>query len=522
MKRFKFLLYFCSLFIFCSTGKAITLGEIETKSYLNEPLMAEIPIERLDSSRLANIKIQLASPEAYHRLGFALPQHLPALTFKIIPVHNQAFIQVISTQAINLPILEFLLEISYQGQEAYRYYTILLDPALPNSKHFNPLPASVFPPTSLNKKTSATSVAKETKIQANPANLPNLTDIKNKLQTTYFNNKLLENSLPNSQSNANATPNFVNNEELLKIQEKFSLAQAQLISVQQKNEWLSLRLQDLQSQMSVLQKQLADREQRLVIVETQLRQYKNLHSQVHSLQQKMTHTNKNQMSFSTSIFLIACLAGLFGLIIYLISLKFDWIKLKKLMTLKKDSSSTSDSVPQSQEELKPEHNVDFENKYSSDLISTPQYPEQEQEKPIAEIDKSETLTNTTSNLSNDHLPPSELNNYVNTDIENNENDRTINFHSVKDEFYPDELSEHHNQKNTLTNKPYLTLSTNESEKTKTKEEILINEKIDLAIAYIEFKDTENAKVLLELVLKQGNEEQILRAKQILDSLHTKP
>src|SRR5690606_22171038 len=55
------------------SAHALGLGQIEVKSRLNEPLVAEIPIVSAAPGELDELQVRLASPEAFARVGLERP-----------------------------------------------------------------------------------------------------------------------------------------------------------------------------------------------------------------------------------------------------------------------------------------------------------------------------------------------------------------------------------------------------------------------------------------------------------------
>jgi|GEM_PF-1872920 len=117
-----------------TTAQALGLGNIEVSSKLNQPLNAKVrllSIPRQDMQNLGNIKVRLASNEAFQRAGLERPFVLSTLRFKVSPTGDTAAnISISTTQPIKEPFLNFLLEIDWPNGRILREYTVLLDPPL--------------------------------------------------------------------------------------------------------------------------------------------------------------------------------------------------------------------------------------------------------------------------------------------------------------------------------------------------------------------------------------------------------
>ena len=108
---------------------ALGLGDIHLGSALNQRLNAEITIHLARSEELEDVKVVLASLEAFSRAGIDRPFLLSGLRFK--PVRNSDGVTVItvsSREPIREPFLNFLVEVNWPKGRLLREYTVLLDP----------------------------------------------------------------------------------------------------------------------------------------------------------------------------------------------------------------------------------------------------------------------------------------------------------------------------------------------------------------------------------------------------------
>jgi pilus assembly protein FimV len=116
---------------------ALGLGEIRLSSALNEPLRAEIALVSATPEDLAELKVALASAEAFERYGLYRPLYLTRLQFTVVPAASGAVIRVTSEDPITEPFVTFLVEASWPRGRLLREYTVLLDPPV-----FAPPPAA--------------------------------------------------------------------------------------------------------------------------------------------------------------------------------------------------------------------------------------------------------------------------------------------------------------------------------------------------------------------------------------------
>jgi|GEM_PF-4898198 len=109
-------------------GHALRLGPLKTHSALNQTLKAEIPLMALRGTPLTDIRVKVASHEAFERLGIDYPYELNSLQFNVKRVRGVPTIVVTSKERIKLHSLQFLLEVTWPKGHFYRTYTVLLDP----------------------------------------------------------------------------------------------------------------------------------------------------------------------------------------------------------------------------------------------------------------------------------------------------------------------------------------------------------------------------------------------------------
>jgi len=109
---------------------ALGLGQLQVKSGLNQPLVAEIPIFAAMPGELDNLDIRLAPPEAFERVGLARPNYLTAnLSFSIGKnARGQNVVMVTSTGKFSEPFLSFLIEANWGRGSVTKEYTALIDP----------------------------------------------------------------------------------------------------------------------------------------------------------------------------------------------------------------------------------------------------------------------------------------------------------------------------------------------------------------------------------------------------------
>jgi pilus assembly protein FimV len=112
-----------------STATAAGLGRLTVQSALGQPLQAEVEITSLSREELATLSARLAAPDAFRQAGIDFNPALSSLRFAIDRrPDGRAFVRITSTQAINEPFVDLLVELNWAAGKFVREYTFLLDP----------------------------------------------------------------------------------------------------------------------------------------------------------------------------------------------------------------------------------------------------------------------------------------------------------------------------------------------------------------------------------------------------------
>lgn len=107
---------------------ALGLGQLQVKSKLNEPLLAEIPVISADPMELQDLQVRLAAPDTFLRVGLPLPDRMVSdLQFKLVyDTLGQPVIRVTSPGPVAMPMMTFLLEVDWGEGRLVREYSVLL------------------------------------------------------------------------------------------------------------------------------------------------------------------------------------------------------------------------------------------------------------------------------------------------------------------------------------------------------------------------------------------------------------
>ncbi|MET0330057.1 MAG: FimV/HubP family polar landmark protein [Dyella sp.] len=104
------------------------VGQIQVKSALGQPLLADIPLQPDSPAELRNLSATLASSEDFARAGISGRPTVP-LQFSVVNgADGGKLIRVTSTQAINSPYLDLLVQMTSAAGTSLREFAVLLDP----------------------------------------------------------------------------------------------------------------------------------------------------------------------------------------------------------------------------------------------------------------------------------------------------------------------------------------------------------------------------------------------------------
>ncbi|CAN5745651.1 hypothetical protein BH11PSE12_BH11PSE12_07360 [soil metagenome] len=153
-----------SALLLLSSAHATGLGKLTVLSALGQPLRAEIELTSPDKDEIASLVPKLASAEAFRQSSIDLNPALLSLRFTVEPRGAGYVIRVSSTQAMNEPFVDLLLEMNSSNGKLLREYTFLLDPAeLRGSQS-----AQIASPVNVGTPSSSTSAPTQSKSTFTP------------------------------------------------------------------------------------------------------------------------------------------------------------------------------------------------------------------------------------------------------------------------------------------------------------------------------------------------------------------
>src|SRR6218665_3622694 len=117
---------------------ALSVGEATVLSNLSQPLRAQIELQGVRDLGPEELKVRLASPEAFKKAGIERDSAVLALKFDTqLNAKGQSLIRITSSKPISEPYLNFLVEVISPDGLQLREYSLLIDP--PNYAYAPPV-----------------------------------------------------------------------------------------------------------------------------------------------------------------------------------------------------------------------------------------------------------------------------------------------------------------------------------------------------------------------------------------------
>ena len=126
-----------------SSVYAAGLGKLTVLSGLGQPLNAEIELTSVQREEANSLTVRLAPVEEFRRANIEFHPNLYNLRFAVEQRGSRQVVRISSTQPMNEPFVDLLLEVAGTGSRLVREYTFLLDP--PELRRTQPALAATTP-----------------------------------------------------------------------------------------------------------------------------------------------------------------------------------------------------------------------------------------------------------------------------------------------------------------------------------------------------------------------------------------
>ncbi|MBS9777773.1 MAG: hypothetical protein KGV50_03310, partial [Gammaproteobacteria bacterium] len=113
-------------------SSAVGLGSVRTYSGLNEHLRAEIPV--LSVKTREDMQVNLAPNSVFAQSGVSRTKVIDDLRFFLVERNGRIYVRVKSSKQVNVPYLNFILQLKSAEGVVSREYAIFLDPQKPGKR----------------------------------------------------------------------------------------------------------------------------------------------------------------------------------------------------------------------------------------------------------------------------------------------------------------------------------------------------------------------------------------------------
>ncbi len=171
-----------------SSAFALGLGRMQVQSALGEALRAEIEVTSLTPEEAANLRVKVASPDAYKVAGVDYNAVLPGTRVEVMRrADGRPYLRLTSDRGVQEPFVDVILEMNWASGRLVREYTMLFDPpatartpapppVLANTAPAQSLPAVVATPRLPDRRVAASPPPPPAFREAAPAPAPARTE----------------------------------------------------------------------------------------------------------------------------------------------------------------------------------------------------------------------------------------------------------------------------------------------------------------------------------------------------------
>ena len=118
-----------AVFALCaSAAHAVGLGPVEVRSFLNEPLRADIELRDVAPESLDELVVGVAPEEAFDAIGLARADYFRHVRSSIVLREGSPTVRLEGSRALREPLLDLLVVVRQGRQSVQRAYTLFIDP----------------------------------------------------------------------------------------------------------------------------------------------------------------------------------------------------------------------------------------------------------------------------------------------------------------------------------------------------------------------------------------------------------
>ena len=159
-----------------SSAFALGLGRMQVQSALGEALKAEIEVTSLTPEEAANLRVKVASPDAYKAAGVDYNTVLPGTRVELLRrADGRPYLRLTSDRGVQEPFVDVILEMNWSSGRLVREYTMLFDPPLTARAPAPPPVLAAIPPAQSLPVMPAPAGLADRRVAAGPVPAPVLT-----------------------------------------------------------------------------------------------------------------------------------------------------------------------------------------------------------------------------------------------------------------------------------------------------------------------------------------------------------
>ena len=111
-----------------STAHALSIGEVDLRSRVGEPLNAVVPLGNLGSLSQNDIIVGRAGEDVYRAYGVDRASYSSPLRFELlVDARGNASVRVSTEQPVAEPFVDVVMEVRWPSGRAVKQFTLLLD-----------------------------------------------------------------------------------------------------------------------------------------------------------------------------------------------------------------------------------------------------------------------------------------------------------------------------------------------------------------------------------------------------------
>ena len=117
---------FAGAALLASAAQAAELGDIALRSYIGQPLTADIELVALASDEVAGLQARLASADVYRGANVTMNPALSTVRMEVVKRDRKQFLRVTTTRAIDAEYVHLYLTLAAAGRQEVRLATVWL------------------------------------------------------------------------------------------------------------------------------------------------------------------------------------------------------------------------------------------------------------------------------------------------------------------------------------------------------------------------------------------------------------